>query len=58
MALLRSYVSGNWVTPDGDGRPVFDAVTGDEVARVSSAGVDMAAALAYGRSAAAPRCAS
>ncbi len=49
MALLRSYVSGNWVTPDDDGRPVFDAVTGDEVARISSAGVDMAAALQYGR---------
>jgi oxepin-CoA hydrolase / 3-oxo-5,6-dehydrosuberyl-CoA semialdehyde dehydrogenase len=49
MALLRSYVSGNWVTPDDDGRPVFDAVTGDEVARISSAGVDMAAALEYGR---------
>jgi oxepin-CoA hydrolase / 3-oxo-5,6-dehydrosuberyl-CoA semialdehyde dehydrogenase len=49
MALLRSYVSGNWVTPDGDGRPVFDAVTGAEVARISAAGVDMAAALAYGR---------
>jgi oxepin-CoA hydrolase / 3-oxo-5,6-dehydrosuberyl-CoA semialdehyde dehydrogenase len=49
MALLRSYVSGDWVTPDDDGRPVFDAVTGDEIARVSSAGVDMASALAYGR---------
>ncbi|HTX85966.1 MAG TPA: phenylacetic acid degradation bifunctional protein PaaZ [Streptosporangiaceae bacterium] len=49
MALLRSYVSGNWVTPDGDGRPVFDAVTGAEVARISAAGVDMGAALAYGR---------
>jgi oxepin-CoA hydrolase / 3-oxo-5,6-dehydrosuberyl-CoA semialdehyde dehydrogenase len=49
MALLRSYVSGNWVTPDGDGRPVFDAVTGAEVARISAAGVDMGATLAYGR---------
>ena len=49
MALLRSYVSGDWITPEGDGRPVFDAVTGDEIARVSSAGVDMASALAYGR---------
>jgi oxepin-CoA hydrolase/3-oxo-5,6-dehydrosuberyl-CoA semialdehyde dehydrogenase len=49
MALLRSYVSGHWVTPEGDGRPVLDAVTGDEVARVSSAGVDVAGALAYGR---------
>jgi oxepin-CoA hydrolase / 3-oxo-5,6-dehydrosuberyl-CoA semialdehyde dehydrogenase len=54
MALLRSYVSGNWVTPDDDGRPVFDAVTGDEIARVSSAGVDMASALAYGRAVGGP----
>jgi oxepin-CoA hydrolase / 3-oxo-5,6-dehydrosuberyl-CoA semialdehyde dehydrogenase len=52
--VLRSYVSGNWVTPDGEGRPVFDAVTGAEVARVSAAGVDMAGALAYGRSVGGP----
>ena len=51
MTLLRSYVNGDWKTPDDEGRPVFDAVTGDEVARISSAGVDMAAALEYGRSA-------
>jgi oxepin-CoA hydrolase / 3-oxo-5,6-dehydrosuberyl-CoA semialdehyde dehydrogenase len=49
MTVLRSYVGGAWVTPAGDGRPVFDAVTGEEVARVSSAGIDMAAALEYGR---------
>ena len=54
MALLRSYVTGTWVTPDGDGRPVFDAVTGGEVARVSAAGIDMAAALSYGRSVGGP----
>ena len=54
MALLRSYVGGTWVTPDDEGRPVFDAVTGEEVARVSSAGVDMAAALDYGRSTGGP----
>jgi oxepin-CoA hydrolase / 3-oxo-5,6-dehydrosuberyl-CoA semialdehyde dehydrogenase len=54
MALLRSYVSGTWVTPEGDGRPVLDAVTGAEVARVSSAGIDMAAALDHGRSVGGP----
>src|SRR5215470_10437135 len=54
MALLQSYVTGSWVTPEGDGRPVFDAVPGEEVARVSSAGVDMAAALDYGRSVGGP----
>src|SRR5580692_8281801 len=48
MTVLRSYVSGRWQAPD-DGRPLHDAVTGDEVARVSSAGVDFAAALDYGR---------
>ncbi len=54
MALLRSYVGGNWVTPDGEGRPVFDAVTGAEVARISAAGLDMAAALTYGRAVGGP----
>jgi oxepin-CoA hydrolase / 3-oxo-5,6-dehydrosuberyl-CoA semialdehyde dehydrogenase len=54
MALLRSYVNGHWVTPEGDGRPVSDAITGAEVARVSSAGIDMAATLAYGRSVGGP----
>ncbi|MGC7098134.1 phenylacetic acid degradation bifunctional protein PaaZ [Amycolatopsis lurida] len=49
MALLRSYVSGSWHTPDAEGVPLHDAVTGDEVARISSAGVDMGAALEHGR---------
>jgi len=49
MALLRSYVGGRWHTATEDGMPLHDAVTGEEVARVSSVGVDMAAALEYGR---------
>jgi oxepin-CoA hydrolase/3-oxo-5,6-dehydrosuberyl-CoA semialdehyde dehydrogenase len=54
MAVLRSYVNGRWLEPAGDGRPVLDAVTGEEVTRVSSAGIDVAAALEYGRSAGGP----
>jgi oxepin-CoA hydrolase / 3-oxo-5,6-dehydrosuberyl-CoA semialdehyde dehydrogenase len=54
MTLLRSYVGGTWQSPAGEGRPVFDAVTGDEVARLSSEGIDLAAALAYGRSVGGP----
>jgi oxepin-CoA hydrolase / 3-oxo-5,6-dehydrosuberyl-CoA semialdehyde dehydrogenase len=54
MTLLRSYVGGAWITPAAEGRPVFDAVTGAEVARVSSAGVDLAAAVEYGRSTGGP----
>jgi oxepin-CoA hydrolase / 3-oxo-5,6-dehydrosuberyl-CoA semialdehyde dehydrogenase len=49
MSVLRSYVSGSWFTPDDEGTPLFDAATGEEVARISSAGVDMRAALTYGR---------
>jgi oxepin-CoA hydrolase/3-oxo-5,6-dehydrosuberyl-CoA semialdehyde dehydrogenase len=49
MPLLRSYVAGSWFTPAEQGAPLHDAVTGDELARVSSAGVDFAAALEYGR---------
>src|SRR5712691_3964062 len=54
MTVLRSYVSGAWTEPADDGRPVLDAVTGEEVARVSSAGSDLGAALAYGRSVGGP----
>ncbi len=54
MTALRSYVGGAWVTPTDEGRPVLDAVTGEEVARVSSAGIDLAAAFSYGRSTGGP----
>jgi len=46
---LRSYVRGGWHSPTGEGRPVHDAVTGEEIALVSSAGVDFAEVLEYGR---------
>ncbi|GAA4529734.1 phenylacetic acid degradation bifunctional protein PaaZ [Amycolatopsis samaneae] len=49
MALLRSYVSGEWHTAAEEGVPLHDAVTGEEAARISSAGIDFAAALEYGR---------
>ena len=48
MPVLRSYVSGRWTAPP-DGRPVRDAVTGEEITRISSEGIDLAAALDYGR---------
>ena len=51
--VLRSYVGGRWYAPDS-GSPVYDAVTGEEIAQVSSDGVDFEAALAHGRSAGGP----
>ncbi|WP_166352475.1 phenylacetic acid degradation bifunctional protein PaaZ [Phytoactinopolyspora limicola] len=49
MTALRSYVHGGWQSPSVDGTPLHDAVTGAEIARISSAGIDMAGALDYGR---------
>jgi oxepin-CoA hydrolase/3-oxo-5,6-dehydrosuberyl-CoA semialdehyde dehydrogenase len=47
--VVRSYVAGRWHEADDEGVPVRDAVTGDEIARVSSGGVDMRSVLDYGR---------
>ena len=51
---LRSYVNGSWVSPSEEGAPLLDAVTGEQVTTISSAGIDMGAALDYGRSAGGP----
>ena len=53
MAVVRSYAGGRWIEPR-DGDPVRDAVTGEEIARVSSDGVDFAAALDYARTVGGP----
>ena len=41
-ALLESYSAGRWFRAEDEGRPVLDAATGEEVARVSSKGLDIA----------------
>jgi oxepin-CoA hydrolase/3-oxo-5,6-dehydrosuberyl-CoA semialdehyde dehydrogenase len=46
---LRSFVQGEWYSPSAKGRPLHDAVTGEEIARISSDGIDMASMLEYGR---------
>ena len=46
---LQSYLAGRWQAGSGEGVPVADAVTGDLVTRVSSEGLDLAAAVDYAR---------
>ena len=48
-ALMESYVAGNWYAAPDEGEPVLDAVTGQEVARVSARGLDYRAMVAHGR---------
>lgn len=46
---LQSYAAGCWVVGEGDGQGVRHAITGEPVAEVTSAGVDFAGMLDYGR---------
>jgi len=54
VSTLQSYVQGQWFTAADAGTPLRSAVTGDEVARISSTGVDVAAMLDYARSVGGP----
>lgn len=46
---LENYLEGRWVAGQGNGTPLFDPVTGEELARAGSEGLDLAAALAFAR---------
>jgi 3,4-dehydroadipyl-CoA semialdehyde dehydrogenase len=46
---LKNYVNGEWKEGAGAGDALVDPVTGEELARASSQGIDVAAALAFAR---------
>src|SRR6187200_1025531 len=50
MNKLENYITGKWVTGDGDGQQLFNAVTGEVVANATSKGLDFAAITKYARS--------
>src|SRR5215467_11882971 len=47
---LPNYLAGHWVEGSGLGTPLVDPVTGDELGRISSEGVDLQTALEFARS--------
>ncbi len=49
MNLLENYITGKWVTGDGEGQTLYNAVTGDAIAAASTKGLDFSAVLDYGR---------
>ena len=49
MRKLENYISGKWITGEGDGQELFDAVTGEGIAFATTKGLDFAAALDYAR---------
>lgn len=46
---LENYIQGNWVAGDGEGTPLINAVTGEEVAVATTKGLDFKDILEYGR---------
>ena len=51
---LPSYVAGGWHAGAGEGETVLDAVTGEEVARLSTEGIDFARVLDHARTTGGP----
>ena len=47
---LHNFVAGQWQEGAGAGEALVDPVTGDELARISSQGIDVRAALESARS--------
>jgi oxepin-CoA hydrolase/3-oxo-5,6-dehydrosuberyl-CoA semialdehyde dehydrogenase len=47
--LLESYAHGAWFRAADAGDPLLDAATGEEVARISASGLDLAAMAAHAR---------
>lgn len=46
---LENYILGKWITGDGDGQPLYHAVTGETIAAASTKGLNFADVLQYGR---------
>ncbi len=46
---LQNYAQGQWVEGSGKEKPLFDAITGEQIATASSEGLDFAAMMDYAR---------
>ncbi len=46
---LENYITGNWITGDGEGQQLYNAVTGEPVATATTKGLDFKQILEYGR---------
>ena len=49
MNKLRNYITGKWITGDGDGQTLYNAVTGEAIAAASTKGLDFKSIVEYAR---------
>ena len=46
---LGNYITGRWITGDGEGQPLYNAYNGETLTHASTKGLDFGAILDYGR---------
>ena len=46
---LENYITGKWITGDGEGQALYDAVTGEKIATASTEGLDFKSITDYAR---------
>ena len=46
---FQNYALGNWMQGEGEGTPLYNAITGDELGRASSKGIDFDQMMKYAR---------
>ncbi len=49
MSTTDNYILGRWITGDGDGQALYNAVTGKVISKASTKGLDFASILDYAR---------
>ena len=49
MRNYENYALGNWIKGDGEGTPLFNAITAKEIGRASSKGLDFSEMMSYAR---------
>lgn len=54
MEKLGNYILGKWITGDGDGQQLYNAVTGEAIALASTEGLDFKSIFEYGRTVGSP----
>jgi len=55
MRNYDNYALGNWIKGDGEGTPLFNAITAKEIGRASSKGLDFAEMMDYARKVGGPK---
>ena len=55
MRNYENYALGNWIKGDGEGTPLFNAITGDQIGTTSSKGLDFSEMMNYARTVGGPK---